>query len=422
MFRFGHTSPTSGTTLGVYGIGLKRAIFKIGNKIYIQSKTSKDGFQTKLDVQKWAQEETNWKIPLIPTDGAQSTENQGTVIKIEDLHSEIMMRIESGTLLRDLKEQISETYSLFIDRYVQITLNDTQIIPRQIPLGESDQVHAAVDSFEKCYNDQTVKVTLIASLAARSQNKTWTSETAGWYALCNGRMVVSADKTDLTGWTTLLPQYHSKYMGFIGIAFFHSENPHLLPWTTTKQGLNRESQVYQEARNRMAGVARPVLDFLNKMYPSDPAPQTDARKIAEGVTQADILSSLQMQPAVIRHDDGRHDVVAVRHEVGVGGGVERPCFLGRVRGRGGSRRRRRVLRLLGQRALARQDDDDRGAGAYEQCLHPPSAMVRLTRADPENDRRDPHPNRATSDPASESNARSGTGARWRCRWRPAGPA
>src|SRR5438445_10561616 len=39
VFNFGHAEGETGGALGVYGIGLKRAIFKIGNHFEMQSRT-----------------------------------------------------------------------------------------------------------------------------------------------------------------------------------------------------------------------------------------------------------------------------------------------------------------------------------------------------------------------------------------------
>jgi hypothetical protein len=49
IFTFGHDpkSTTKGN-LGVYGIGLKRAIFKLGDDFSMESHTAKDGFKVRL--------------------------------------------------------------------------------------------------------------------------------------------------------------------------------------------------------------------------------------------------------------------------------------------------------------------------------------------------------------------------------------
>src|SRR5271165_6179594 len=53
------------------------------------------------------------------------------------------------------------------------------------PIGASDEVNPGKAEFVH----GNVKVTLIASMAATP----WSTETAGWYILCNGRVVKAAD-------------------------------------------------------------------------------------------------------------------------------------------------------------------------------------------------------------------------------------
>src|SRR5690349_17624519 len=44
VFNFGHSKRGAAGYLGAYGIGLKRALFKIGNHFQIESKTAHEGF------------------------------------------------------------------------------------------------------------------------------------------------------------------------------------------------------------------------------------------------------------------------------------------------------------------------------------------------------------------------------------------
>lgn len=97
-----------------------------------------------------------------------------------------------------------------------------------------------------------------------------------------------------------MPSFVPKYRGFLGLAFFNSKDPLRLPWTTTKRGLNRESIVYQMARNRMRGLARPVLTFLDSLYPSDPPESREEREIAKAVQPADLAELARRSPSAWR--------------------------------------------------------------------------------------------------------------------------
>jgi hypothetical protein len=113
-------------------------------------------------------------------------------------------------------------------------------------------------------------------------------------------VVIAADKTDLTGWGEASPLFHYKYRGLVGVAFFQSDDPLALPWDTTKRGLNREAPIYQRAKKRMSGLARPIITFLNNMYPSDPAAEPPERQIAERIKPVDLRSLLTRPSTTFR--------------------------------------------------------------------------------------------------------------------------
>ena len=48
VFNFGHSTKRSNEYLGVYGVGMKRALFKMGDRFQIKSKTIENGFTLSL--------------------------------------------------------------------------------------------------------------------------------------------------------------------------------------------------------------------------------------------------------------------------------------------------------------------------------------------------------------------------------------
>lgn len=294
IFNFGHSTNAPLGQLGAYGIGLKRALFKIGNQFEIESKTQEDGFNASIpDLSAWAEKDrklADWRIPINYLDGASSLNQSGTSITIRALRPEVKMRLNDGSFEALLQNKIAQTYSLFLERFVRIKLNKSTLEPEPLPLSGSDEVLPGVDRFEETSDGDTVNVLVMASLAERSPKGEWNFERAGWYVLCNGRIVIAADKSSLTGWGEGLPLWHNKWRGFVGIAYFYSNNPLILPWTTTKQGLNRESPIYQRAKNKMIGLAKPVISFLNEMYKGEVPEERVNREIAERTKRVDIRS------------------------------------------------------------------------------------------------------------------------------------
>lgn len=286
VFTFGHERDAETTGhLGVYGIGLKRAIFKIGGQLEMKSRTITEGWEVRQNLREWAEKDDeleDWTFPLTYVDGAGKRSTAGTKIVLTDLHSEVKDLLQDEAWGNVLLREIAQTYCYFLDRYVRIVVNGDPIAPLKVPIAESGDIKAGIDEF----NVDGVDVTLMAGLNGPKDSG---HERAGWYVLCNARVTISADKTDLTGWGVGgLPGFHSKYVRFVGLVLFHSVEPLKLPWTTTKRGLNRESRVYVTARGRMATVAKPVLSFLSRMYPTDAVAEPVERSLADSVRVVDV--------------------------------------------------------------------------------------------------------------------------------------
>lgn len=96
---------------------------------------------------------------------------------------------------------------------------------------------------------------------------------AGWYIACNGRVILSADQSKITGWDTIrtdeggvgAPKYHNQYSRFRGFLSFMCADAAKLPWNTMKTGVDPDTVVYQDARREMISLMRPIIDFLNKV-------------------------------------------------------------------------------------------------------------------------------------------------------------
>lgn len=293
VFRLGRVIPMKGNTLGVYGIGMKRALFKIGNAFDVRSKyDDESGFYVSLEnVEHWAENDPDnpepgddpWALPIVHLN--EGDELHGTAITITKLRPEIARRLEDPTVLTKLRDQIGRTYSLILEKYVSIYLNGALVEAIEIPIGSSEELQRAVQHLEVF--DGNVKATIVVGLVDSEKKN---QEVAGWYVLCNGRAVVWADKTSMTGWGDGLPQFVASFRYFVGIVFFFSAHPQMLPWQTTKRGLNLDSRAYLETKSEMQILARPVIAYLRSLY-SQPADETqEERQQLESVAHVPMSS------------------------------------------------------------------------------------------------------------------------------------
>ena len=214
VFKFGRASAYvhKSDRLSVYGIGLKRAMFKCGNKIDMVSDHKEGGFELKLDAREWAKDAgDHWTFPI--TTRSPEKSKTGTRLAISELHDDVLRRLGDGLFLSQLRDRISRTYSVFIGRVVDIVLNKHAVEKESFDLAEN----YASEKFK--WNGVSCNVT--AGLAA-STGTLFRDRNAGWFVLCNGRTVLYADKSPLTGWggAGLLPIFQPKHRPFLGTVFF----------------------------------------------------------------------------------------------------------------------------------------------------------------------------------------------------------
>lgn len=274
VFRFGKPKESEreafqGTGLSVYGIGMKRAFFKLGKNIKVKSQAEENSFVVDINVDEW-EKQNEWDFEFESISQLEKpVENGGTEISITNLNKGVSERFSLTSFENELKKRIESTYALFLLIGVEIIVNDQKAESRLPSLSQSEEITPARTIFT--YND--VETLLIAGISPKSD-----TISRGWYVLCNGRMILEANKDERTGWGNIFPKFHYKYNHFVGIVYFRSTNVEALPWTTTKDGIEIDSEVYQHALTKMRAYGKPITNFLNNLYPSEIKPEGESER------------------------------------------------------------------------------------------------------------------------------------------------
>jgi hypothetical protein len=244
------------TGLGVYGIGMKRAFFKIGKNIAVKSNTIDEEFRIDIDVDDWEKTD-DWNFPFTYAQKKKSKDG-GTEIVVSKLNQAVSEQFMSASFNNFLMGKISRAYALFLKAGLQIKVNKNAA---EAEIPELAATKGLVPS-RQMIRDDGVDILIMAGLSPVSDRTP-----RGWYVFCNGRMVLDADQTEETGWgSDSHPVFHTKYNHFLGYVYFRSKDVRKLPWKTTKEGVDRESRIYQSALAEMRLLSRPVLNFLNNLY------------------------------------------------------------------------------------------------------------------------------------------------------------
>ena len=295
-FTFGrrNSQTQADYSIGVYGIGMKRAVFKLGRQIKIRSTfvdtdNSRYAFAVPIDVDNWLlNDDPPWDFDL---DDDEYLDEDGVEIVVHDLNAGAATSFGNPAFVENLRRMIARDYSLHLNRGLQIKVNRKPISSAQIELRESDEFLPVRYEYVDRPNGHDVSVEIIGGMAAPPPEGSEPDETVdgdkrfGWYVACNGRIVLAADKSTVSGWGTPdWPQWHRQYSGFVGFVFFSSPNAAALPLTTTKRSVDVTSEVYLRARQKMRNVSKEWIAYTNaRKFRLDEAKEKEEKAVPVAV-------------------------------------------------------------------------------------------------------------------------------------------
>jgi hypothetical protein len=289
VFRFGAEELNKDNpTLGMYGIGLKRSTFKMGNNIMLETDDGINYSLMELDVIEWEnKDEHDWDIPY-DFDKTNLTDGDKpyTKIKVTKLHDEIKEKFSLDTFKNDTIETIKRVYCLSMQEHIDYVFNDVKLAPYDLVVPRTDDYQPSVLKDE--FNNVKIKIICFID-PSKGKRLTNAVNTIGWNLFCNNRLILANDTSETTGWTSIhgkadktnLPKYHPIYNEFRGIVFLESDNPYNLPLNTSKSGLTTEDKVYQHVLKLMIETARPVIDYLTKKYTTVKSKEDDIEETME---------------------------------------------------------------------------------------------------------------------------------------------
>lgn len=261
-------------TVGVYGIGMKRALFKLGRDSKVFSKRGKESFDVHID-QAWLSGDT-WNLKLKSRATQSTLSADGVEVIVKDLHPTIssMFSPDSGGFEEVLSRKIRDHYAYIIQKGFQVKVNGKIIRPALIqtlvPEKRNSRKQEIAPYIYETEHDG-VKVRLVMGMYAQFPSESdiedlnegrRSKSTAGWTIICNDRVVLSHDISHRTGWGEAgVPAYHSQFVMLAGVVEFSSSNAEKLPVTTTKRGINLDSPLYASVKDIMREALKHFTAF-----------------------------------------------------------------------------------------------------------------------------------------------------------------
>jgi hypothetical protein len=281
-FRMGRTSldlaaHKSIPTVGTYGIGMKRAIFKMGRSAVVSSFTKTDAFKVVIPPT-WFKDEEHWNLPLQPI--PRTSRTLGTRIEVTDLRPTIARQFLANAAFElELIKLVSEQFALIIQKGFEVTVNGTRIKAKPFRIvsvalqGYTGGV--APFLFRGTINDVEIDLSVGFYQPVPDPNEldnedddagTFSSDESGWTVICNDRVVLSHDTSALSGWgLSGVPSFHNQFIAIAGMVRFVSSDASKLPLTTTKRGIDLNNELYLRVRDKMQEGTKFFTSYTNKL-------------------------------------------------------------------------------------------------------------------------------------------------------------
>jgi Histidine kinase-, DNA gyrase B-, and HSP90-like ATPase len=325
-FKLGRPEPTEEEdadggelpTVGVYGIGMKRAIFKIGRNAIVSSYHDNTAFDVAIDPE-WMEKDV-WTLDLQDREPLPN-EHYGTHIIVNDIRPGVAQEFATDAFFDLFCDAVSEYYSIIIPKGFKVYVNGKDIKPKKIgfildeanlengiapyiylkdPAADNVEVTLAVGFYRRLLSEEESE----QQEAQEREGHRPSSEIAGWTVVINDRVVLYADKTRVTGWDDAgVPGYHTQFTSIAGIVEFRSNSPELLPLTTTKRGVNGNSDLYLSVKNYMREGLKLFTNFTNQ-WKKSPEQRDQLRDDAKEVSLNEAVKLVANRMRASRRDKG----------------------------------------------------------------------------------------------------------------------
>ncbi|WP_421781755.1 ATP-binding protein [Kiloniella litopenaei] len=263
VFRLGARHNQS-FSIGIYGVGLIRAFWKLGNRGHLITDNGAEAFSLSFTKKDLDENETTLNAVRENTSG-----RKFNIFKIDQLTLDGVYDFGDGGWNEKLIDRIRRVYGLCIRKGLKIWVGKYQI-PEFGPRIRQD-----ISDLRDTRNFVTVNGVSVEVAIGVHEDYTFKGESGwtqrknrevipecGWYVVCNDRIVLTADRSLKVGWSST---WHSEYNGILGWVYFTCTNADLLPWDSKKTDISLE----KEAQRETAKILRELSNnyrSINRTY------------------------------------------------------------------------------------------------------------------------------------------------------------
>lgn len=262
LFTLGETGRAAREdSIGEFGVGLKRALFSLSKDFTIDARYPEEkGFHCPVNVSKYLADD-EWE--LVCVSGATAPEGS-TIIEFTDLNFEVSDKVE-----HELRKAIAETYVDTLINNGEIFVNSTAVSFNkfnQWTKFDGDHAEFSPKRVEMKIDVQGEKIGV--DITVGLMETFHQTGDYGFYIYCNDRLAIRDGKDTQLGFNDYEFSYpHARFARFRCEVRINGRRD-LMPWNSTKSGLNYDHEVMRAILPGLKKLASPYLKFSAKLASS----------------------------------------------------------------------------------------------------------------------------------------------------------
>lgn len=263
-------------SIGVYGIGMKRAVLKMGLTSIVRSKNAGTNYEVIIN-EKWILDPQWNDLEIANTNRDDLLKEDGTKIIVKDLYEGCKLQFKNDTFKEELASDLEVHFTSYINRGLKVFFNDKEIKPITIKIlyePGDNPLKPYIYRKNYPYADGDITLSIVVGLHSAKLLDEYDinyehedyrpSRISGWSIFCNDRAIIIGDKSKLTGWGERpIPMYHPQYAALSGIVEFRTKDAKKLPVTSTKRSLDASATIWFDAREKMRLAIRTWISYTN---------------------------------------------------------------------------------------------------------------------------------------------------------------
>jgi hypothetical protein len=240
--------------IGHFGIGLKRALLRLGKSYAISTDTGDFAAKLRFSEEEFGSAEGELQATRCTSSGARKM-----LVRISDLRTSVRQELTGGAWKTSVLKSLSRRYGLYIAKGLRISVQGSPVEPFGPQLRRTGPVASQAAHFElpdggEAFIDAGMHESyrLTDEPGYDVKRITDLTDQYGWYFVCNDRIIRIATHEPDLGWTA---NWHQEYYGFVGWVRFVSENAEYLPWDTKKSSIDTSSAAFREIQGKLQAFA-----------------------------------------------------------------------------------------------------------------------------------------------------------------------